>query len=92
MLSRRCKRSHRWGPVEDVGGPPFWLSAGNNPSNNKSGSKSLPRGFTAGEAEVDAWMKPVTFELWPGDVAFHHCLTLHASGWVVNPAAAGALP
>ena len=28
------------------------------------------------------------FELEPGDVAFHHCLTLHASGWVVHPAEA----
>ena len=30
----------------------------------------------------------MTFELQPGDVAFHHCMTMHASGWVVHPAPA----
>ena len=42
------------------------------------------------DAEADdAWRMPVSFELEPGDVAFHHCLTLHTSGHVVNPATVG---
>jgi ectoine hydroxylase-related dioxygenase (phytanoyl-CoA dioxygenase family) len=84
--------SHRWGHIDDIGGPPFWLSAGNNPSNNKGSREPLPRGAVAArdDAEADdAWRMPVSFELEPGDVAFHHCLTLHTSGHVVNPATVG---
>ena len=35
----------------------------------------------------DDWKKTVMFELAPKDIAIHHGLILHASGWVVHPAA-----
>ena len=66
--------SHRWGQVEDVGGPPFYLSAGNNPSNNANGAASLPRGPLESGDEVDSWRRAVAVGMAPGDVSFHHCV------------------
>jgi hypothetical protein len=78
--------SHRWGPVDDVGGPPFWLNAGNNPSNNVNGREVSE--VASSDETVDGWRTMVPVVLQPGDVSFHHSLLLHCSGFVVRPAVA----
>ena len=59
-----------------MGGPPFFLSAGNNPSNNANDSPSLPRGPLESGDEVDSWRRAVAVGMRPGDVSFHHCVRI----------------